>query len=176
MNRLARTSAAVVAALAVACLPATALADSPGAPVSLNNTTTSIVSGDVFGAGHSNIVGSGDGTDPGMIGGGVGGVAPVRVTLDTGSALPPGGAQLVASDGAEYPRYFLRPNERAGIAVSGPSFADYRFFDGGTFHIELKPEPGDSYDFRCQSAGTPRPVTCMRDQRDRNTLRIDGSF
>jgi hypothetical protein len=64
VNRLARTSAAVVAvaaALTVVCLPATAFAEN-----SINNATTSTVSGDVFSAGHSNSVGAGDGTAPSM--------------------------------------------------------------------------------------------------------------
>ncbi|QMU75782.1 hypothetical protein GXW83_08555 [Streptacidiphilus sp. PB12-B1b] len=179
MNRLARTTAVVATALAVACLPATALADTPrsaAAPISFNNATTSIVSGDVFGAGHSNIVGSGDGTAPGLdsgvgVGAGAGAAAPRVVTLETDASLPYPPAELVRSEGAEYPYVLLMPNIRATILVSGESFADYRYPSGGTFHIELGIDAGGRTTVACRSEGAPQLV-CVAGLRGENTVLI----
>jgi hypothetical protein len=80
VNRTLTRLAVLLTVAGVVCLPVAAVADPQ--PISLNNTTTSIASGDVFGAGHSNIVGSGDGG-----GGGVGAVPPTGqqvVRLQTG--------------------------------------------------------------------------------------------
>ena len=71
MNRTLKRAAVLLTVAGIGCLPVTAVADQR--PVVFNNATTSIVSGDVFGAGHSNIVGSGDG---GGAAGGLGAVAP----------------------------------------------------------------------------------------------------
>jgi hypothetical protein len=59
VNRSITRMAVLLTVAGFVCMPVAAIADPQ--PISLNNTTTSIVSGDVFGAGHSNIVGSGDG-------------------------------------------------------------------------------------------------------------------
>lgn len=59
MNRTLNRAAVLLTVAGIVCLPVAAVADPQ--PIGLNNTTTSIVSGDVFGAGHSNVVGSGDG-------------------------------------------------------------------------------------------------------------------
>ena len=69
MNRTLKRAAVLLTVAGMACLPVTAIAEPQ--PTMFDNTTTSIVTGDVFGAGHSNIVGSGDGTAP-AVGGGVG--------------------------------------------------------------------------------------------------------
>lgn len=63
MNRSLKRAAALLAVVGIACIPGVAVADPQ--PIVFHNDTTSIVTGDVFGAGHSNIVGSGDGTAPG---------------------------------------------------------------------------------------------------------------
>jgi hypothetical protein len=59
VNRTLKRAAVVLTVVGIVCLPVAAVADPQ--PISFNNSTTSAVNGDVFGAGHSNIVGSGDG-------------------------------------------------------------------------------------------------------------------
>jgi hypothetical protein len=142
VNRILTRTAVLLTVAGMACLPVAAVADSQ--PVSFDNTTTSIVSGDVFGAGHSNIVGSGDGAQPGGGSGGLGATAPngersVRIETRTD------GVRLVDHTGdARFPEY-LPAFWTAIVGYSGDSTAVYQGSDSG-YRLSL---PANSYQVSC---------------------------
>ncbi|MEY9968745.1 hypothetical protein ABIA33_006832 [Streptacidiphilus sp. MAP12-16] len=70
MNRSIKRAAVLLTVLGMSCLPGTAIADARGAGTTVVGDGNQVAGGDIFNAGHDNIVGSGD------VGGGVGAGAP----------------------------------------------------------------------------------------------------
>ena len=130
MNRTLKRAAVLLTVAGIGCLPVTAVADQR--PIVFDNATTSIVSGDVFGAGHSNIVGSGDG---GGAADGLGAAAPTgerRVRIQTRADE----VTLVSHTGdAPFPQ-FLPFFSTAIVPYSGVSAAVYHGRDSD-YRVDL---------------------------------------
>jgi hypothetical protein len=68
VNRSIKRAAVLLTVLGVSCLPGTAIADPGAGQVMIFGNSNQVAGGDIFNAGHDNIVGSGDGTNaaPGL--------------------------------------------------------------------------------------------------------------
>jgi hypothetical protein len=126
VNRTVKRAVVLLAAIGMACLPGTAIADTHGtAPIFVAGNGNQVAGGDNFNAGHSNIVGSGDGEAMDENPGGPIGAGTRMVQIQTGFDS----VQLLSHTGdASFPAR-LPFKYRSDVSLTVTSTAVYRGMD-----------------------------------------------